>query len=742
MTKSVSMEESAGPTVSLRTPVQLLDGVGVERAGLLARLRIRTAAELLFHFPRSYDQATPLLAYSDFDAGAKAAFIAAVDSFDERWTQSGKHLLGVLVHVEEASSEGDEVPRPVRLVFFNQAFRKNMLQPNRRVLVRGVVKANGLSWEMVQPQVQILQAGEQPETEHPAPIYPLTEGLKQYSLRKMMRTALPAVIPLVTEVLPESLRETLAVPDIAQALHWLHFPESPDEAEAAMRRFKLQELLVLQLALRMQRVERERVAVAPECEPTGKIHSRILSRIQFSLTSDQERAIAEIGADMSRSVPMNRLLQGDVGSGKTVVAQYAMMLCAAYRYQAALMAPTEILAQQHAHTLRGSLGSSRVNIELVTGSQKAAERRRVLEGVESGEVDLLVGTQALLADQLQFANLGLVIVDEQHKFGVLQRAKLRVDGEQPHYLVLSATPIPRTIAMTDFGDLDVSTIREKPPGRASVHSYTATTDDLDSWWKFVDGKIDEGRQAFVIAPRVSHQGERSDEHAMGDSEKGLPPGASGDRNTAFEEPSSKAIATAVGTYQVLSEKVFAHRRIALLHGQMDPAEKLAAMEAFAAHEVDILVSTTVVEVGINVPNATVMTILDANRLGLSQLHQLRGRVARGSQPGYVCAVATEGSEAKDHERLKAFEKTDDGFELAELDLKMRGPGDLLGTSQSGLPPFRVANLARDTELVEIAREQAKVLLEEDPDLANPAFQRLRKQTVHRYGPLMQLGDIG
>lgn len=700
-------------TIDLRTPLHSIPSVGPERAALLAKLRIQTAADLVFHFPRQYEEPASLKKLSEFEENVRCSFQGTVESIDERFTRNGKHMLGVQLEPEEGVG--------LRLVWFNQSFRKKDLVPGSKWIFSGTPKSTVLNWEMIQPRITPVVEGEDSVfNDQPLPIYGLTDGLKQPQMQSLMRRTLPEIIPLVSEVLPESIRNRLEICSISEALAHIHFPPSLSEAENARRRFKLQELFVLQLAISIQRKQREHQATAPVCEPSGKIHSRILNRLGLTLTQDQLDAISDIGLDMAKSTPMNRLLQGDVGSGKTVVAQYAMLLCVAHDLQSALMAPTEVLAQQHAETLENSLGSSRVRVALITGSMSRAERREILEEVAAGEINLVVGTQALLSDDLSFPNLGLVIVDEQHKFGVLQRAKLRSDDQQPHYLVLSATPIPRTIAMTDFGDLDVSTIREKPPGRAKVHSYLANHGDLESWWKFVDSKIKEGRQAFIIAPRVS---EESEDRLESDSNEHAP-------------------ASAEGAFKELSSSTFSHRSVGLLHGRMDSEDKHHVLQAFARGELDILVATTVVEVGINVPNATLMTILDANRLGLSQLHQLRGRVARGSLPGYVCAVASFGSDESDHERLQAFEKCDDGFELAELDLRIRGPGDLLGTSQSGLPPLRVADLAKDGDLLEFARDAARELLAKDPELDAPELSLLKTQTLRRYGSCLRLSDIG
>ncbi len=692
-------------TPSLQLQQHLADhpAVGHLRAQLLAKLGLRRAVDLLFFFPRSYERVAPLQTSLDFVENTRVAFTGTVVEISDRVTQSGKHLLGALVAADGGGA--------VRLSWFNQPFRKNDLSIGRRLVATGVLRSTVLNWEMVQPQITPLAMDETPGQGRPQPIYPLTEGLKQVVLRTIIREVAMPLIPTIDEVLPPRLRERLSAPDVRTALAHIHCPDSMDTALAAQRRFKTQELLVLQLAITLQRRERELQARAPQCEPTGKIHARILNRIPFTLTADQQAAVADVGRDMSRSRPMNRLLQGDVGSGKTVVAQYAMLLCAAYGFQAALMAPTEVLAQQHASTLHKSLASSRVRVALLTGSLSRSARSDTIKQLAAGEIDLLVGTQALLSREIQFKNLGLVIVDEQHKFGVVQRATLRTEESQPHYLVLSATPIPRTIAMTAFGDLDVSTIRQKPPGRAAVNTYVSTIDNLAAWWQFVDGQIAAGRQVFVIAPRVA-------EVELGE------------------------IASAEGSYQQLRTGPLSHRRIGLLHGRLDSTEKESVLANFADHKLDVLVATTVVEVGIDVPNATVMTILDANKLGLSQLHQLRGRVSRGSHGGFVCAVVAAGCDSVDNQRLAAFEKSDDGFELAEMDLRLRGPGDLLGTSQSGLPPLRIANLIDDAPLLALAREVAKELLADDPELSAPDLEKLRKQTVKRYGEAMQLSDVG
>lgn len=684
-------------------PVETLTGVGHLRAKLLHRLEIRRAMDLLFFFPRSYEEVAPLQRVGDFEENLRVSFIGVVTEIDERISQSGKHMLGAVVAAEGGGF--------VRLLWFNQPFRKNDVRPGVRLMATGVLKSTVLNWEIMQPQIVALGPNEVPPEQKPLPIYALTDGLKQPMIREMLQQNVPCLLPLVEEVLPEPLRRRMEVPTLHEALHDIHFPPDMEAVLRAQKRFKLQELLVLQLAIGLQRRGREKFAKAPICEASGKIHARILNRLPFALTGDQQRAVEDIGRDMSSDRPMNRLLQGDVGSGKTLVAQYAMLLCVAHGYQAALMAPTEVLARQHMHTLNKSLASSRVRVALLTGGLGRRERADLLAAVADGSVDLIIGTQALLSTELAFKNLGLVIVDEQHKFGVMQRAQLRGDQSQPHYLVLSATPIPRTIAMTAFGDLDVSTIREKPPGRAAVHTYLGSEATIASWWRFVDQQIEAGRQAYVIAPRVS-------------------------------ESETTEIASAEGFFEQLRTGPFSHRRLGLMHGRMDGLEKESVLSDFASGKTQLLIATTVVEVGIDVPNATVMTILDADRLGLSQLHQLRGRISRGTHAGFVCAMVSKGCNPDDNDRLKAFEASDDGFYLAETDLKMRGPGDLLGTQQHGLAPLRVADLATDGDLVTLAREVAREILNESPDLTDPALAKIVRQTLSRYGKSMQLSDIG
>ncbi len=593
-------------TMSLTTPVQYLPGVGPARADRLSRLGLKTARDVLFLFPRDYEFPAPAASIAELREGVTASLVGEITDAELVSRTPGKSVFGAIVENETGAA---------RILFFNQPFRAEQLTFGRRVLISGEPKLNGLRMEFIHPKVTILDEAESVPSPRILPVYPLTEGIKQSDLRRLASDVVTGLADSVSEVMPDSLRIRAAqalrdagvtiegsLPGISAALQQLHRPDDEPHLQSARARFVFQELFVMQLALAMRRRKLTTELRAPPLPPTAMIDARILNRFPFELTADQKRAIDQIGRDMSRQFPMNRLLQGDVGSGKTVVAIYAMMLTVAHSHQAVLMAPTEVLARQHYQTLSLTLAESRVRIGLLCGSLTGSERRKVLAGAASGDIDLLVGTQALLYG-VEFNKLGLCVIDEQHKFGVAQRVTLRSGGADPHYLVMSATPIPRSIGMTIFGDVDLSTLKEKPPGRGAVNTYLAHDGWKDRWWSFVRARLDEGRQAFVVAPRVQSQ----------DS----------------SEEDSEDVSSVQSVYQQLRRDRFADYEVGLLHGRLPNDEKQAVMAAFTSGRIQVLVSTTVIEVGIDVANATVMTILGAQRFGLAQLHQLRGRVSRG-----------------------------------------------------------------------------------------------------------------
>ncbi len=710
--------------MEVSTPLQFIPGIGPQRVELFHKLGVRRAIDLLFLFPRSYQDIAPFQSITELEPGIRASVVGQIVDMDQRVSFEGRSSVGVLLAVDGGGY--------VRCVWYNQPFRRQQFLMGMRVIATGIAKSTGISFEMRHPETTILAADQPLPEAKPIPVYPLTDGLQQRHVASAVAAALEHLTDAIDEALPESIRQAANLPvdfvasenlggaeaksfppllGIAQALRSIHQPKTVEEANEARHRFIFQELFVYQLALAMRRHRLQHDKPAPKIAATPMIHARILKRFGFELTRDQLQAIEDVRTDMAQDVPMNRLIQGDVGSGKTVIAQYAMLNAVASKQQAALMAPTELLARQHFTRLRQQLAGSQVMIELLVGSITQRERTELLQRIAIGTVDLVVGTQALLSEQVQFESLGLVVIDEQHKFGVQQRANLRESRMVPHYLVLSATPIPRTIAMTIFGDLDVSVLRDKPPGRATVHTYLGSTAQQAKWWEFVVKQIQSGRQAYVVTPRV-------------------------------ESDTEAEIVGAEQVYQQLMTGPLAGLRIELLHGRMDGSEKQAKLDAFTSGKTQVLVATTVIEVGIDVPNATVMTILDADRMGLAQLHQLRGRISRGSFPGYVCVFAKPGVAPEENARLSVLASTDDGFRLAEQDLQMRGPGDLLGTKQIGLPPLRIADLVRDSEVLICARRIAQKIVEQDPNLELAEHAKLKRQVTLKHGAVVSLGDVG
>ncbi len=689
------------PAEILATPVQFLRGVGPARTELLERLGLRTVRDVLFNFPRDYEDYTDRREIDELEPGKFQTVVGTVEEVELRNTGPGRSVLGVLVQ----SGKGY-----LRAVWFNQPYLAERFSRGQRVMLSAKPKWEGMMWEMIHPRLTVLADDEEAPRRGLLPLYSLTEGLAQWQMRRIVREALAAYVPVLEEVFPAEYLQAHHLGPIHHALPAIHFPESRQALEAARRRFVYQELFILQLGLAVKRQQQQMFGRAPVLEVSAMIDARIRRLIPFTLTRSQEQAIAEIAADLGRSTPMNRLLQADVGMGKTIVAVYAMLVAVAHGYQAALMAPTEVLARQHFRTLDRLLAASQVRRGLLVGGLTAKERSDLLKGIAEGKIDVVVGTQAIIQESVQFHRLGVVVIDEQHKFGVRQRASLKQAGTDPHYLVMTATPIPRTVTMTLFGDLDISTLREPPPGRHKVATYLVPPGAEERWWAFFGGKLREGRQGYVITPLV----EDSDQV----------------QGASLEE-----------AYEALANGPLEAFRLGLLHGRMSSEEKEAVMRAFERGEIQVLVSTSVVEVGIDVPNATLMTIQGGERFGLAQLHQLRGRISRGRHPG-ICGVFANPQTEEARQRLQAFEKTTDGFELAEIDFRLRGPGELFGTRQHGLPPMRIADLVRDAAVLEEARRDAAAMVAEDPGLARPEHARLRRMVLARYGRALDLADVG
>jgi ATP-dependent DNA helicase RecG len=682
-------------------PIQFVHGVGPQRGELLGRIGVQTVSDALFLFPRDYRDLSDLRSIDALEEDRLQSVDGTVAEVELRSLGPGRSLVGVLLN---------EGGHHLRAMWFNQAFMREKFTVGQRLRLAGKPRFRGGRWQMNHPRVTFLDQADSPSDTKLLPVYPLTDCLGQHEIRRLVRRVVDQYAGSVDEVFPPALRDAYDLLPIAEALPKIHYPADSNELARARRRFVFQELFVLQLALARQRTQRRAGRGAAAMPSTAQIDSRIRRLFPFEWTAAQQQAIGEIAADMARPWPMNRLLQGDVGSGKTVAAIYAMLLCVAHGHQAVLMVPTEILARQHAETLAGYLSAARVRRVLLAGGLNDAERHAMLGRIAAGEVDLVIATQAVLQDDVTFARLALVVIDEQHKFGVRQRAGLRQAGVDPHYLVMTATPIPRSVTMTLFGDLDLSTLRSGPPGRQPVHTYFVTPDQQSRWWEFVGKKLREGRQGYVIMPLVE-ESQRSDQRSV---------------EEAFE-------ALANGPLEAF--------RLGLIHGRMKTAEKDAAMTTFHTGEIQLLIATSVVEVGVDVPNATIMTIDGADQFGLAQLHQLRGRISRGRFSGY-CGVMADPQTDQARSRLDAFVATTDGFELAEADFRLRGPGDLLGVRQHGLPPLRIASLSDDLPLLVEARREAQRLTDKDPELTAPELARLRHMVLARYGKTLELGDAG
>ncbi len=701
----------------LSSPIQYLKGVGPQRAKTLARLGLETIGDLLFHFPRRHEDRSHMARLGEVAIGQMATFEARVRAVEEIIPRRG----GVRV-IKAMVSDGSGW---LDLVWFNQPWLRDQLAVDQTIIFSGRVQVSKYHrFQIVQPAWEILEPDADPiHTGRLVPIYPLTEGLPQTTVRRWVKQALDHYLPEVVEVLPPDVREDWDLVGRPEAIRSFHFPESEDARLLARRRLVFEEFFGLQVALAQRRHEYDHRGQGIAFETDSRLVQRLHELLPFDLTGAQQRVLKEIQRDLAEPVPMNRLVQGDVGSGKTLVALSAMLTVVDAGYQAALMVPTEILAEQHHRVLRHWCEPLGVTCDLLTGRAGTRQRRESLARLRQGETQIAVGTHALYQEAVDFDALGLVVVDEQHRFGVLQRKLLSSKGVTPDVLVMTATPIPRTLALTVYGELDVSTIDELPAGRQPIAT---------SWWplgrrrelyQLMKERLREGRQAYVVCPLVEESESLADVEA----------------------------ATAMAEHLREHFKTFT---VGLVHGRLKSAEKDEVMDQFRAGTVQILAATTVIEVGIDVPNATMMLIVNADRFGLAQLHQLRGRVGRGSHES-ACFLLTDAKynpELADDEnalqyrdaraRLRLMVSHTDGFKLAEADLDLRGPGELGGTRQSGSMDFRVANLARDAALLELTREAARDLVRRDPYLAAPGHETLAGFVEQRFRERGKLAEVG
>lgn len=674
----------------LSQPVTSLKGVGQRIEQQLNRLGAYTIWDLLYIFPRRYDDYTLMKPINQLSYGEQVTVIGTV------WETRARRTRNNQVVVQSVISDGTA---KVQATWFNQPWLAEKLKAGMQVVLSGKVDQYLGRPVFQSPEWEPLEM-EPLRTRRIVPVYPLTQGLNSNKMRDIIRTAVNQWANRVPDPLPADIRKRRNLVSLPGAIQQVHFPDNQEMLHRARRRLIFDELFYLQLGMQGQRQTWQSRPAAP-LAVEADVMARFREALPFALTGAQERVIGEIAADMARNVPMNRLLQGDVGSGKTVVAAAAMMIAVKSGAQASLMAPTEILAEQHFQGLSKLLLPLGIEIALLTGSMSAAEKQEVYDRLADGRIQIAIGTHALIQEKVVFRNLALAVIDEQHRFGVEQRRALREKGIQtgdtqshPHLLVMSATPIPRTLALSLYGDLDLSILDEMPPGRQEIKTRWLRPSERERGYAFVRGQIEQGRQAYIIYPLV----EESDKI---------------DAGAAVEE------------YERLQSEVFPNLRLGLIHGRLKADEKEEVMRAFYNGDIDILVATSVIEVGVDVPNSTVMLIENADRFGLAQLHQFRGRVGRGAHQSY-CLLIAEDASVDAEERLRALEQSNDGFVLAEKDLEIRGPGEFFGRRQSGLPELRMASLL-DVKMLELAREEAVTLFGEDPLLERPEHQLLREQ---------------
>lgn len=693
----------------LSTPVQYVKGIGPKRAETLKKVSVQTVEDLLMHTPRRYLDRRNVCQIRTLRINESATVVGEILSAEIRRGKRQRLIVRV--------SDGSGV---LECIWFRGIpWVSKVFKAGETVAFSGKVTVYR-GPQLVHPEYDILSDADEKNPMHTSgiiPLYPSTEELKKIGLdsrgfRRVLRPLLDSLTD-VPETLPESMRHRHNLMDRGQAFESIHFPQHWDALKRAQYRLKFEELFFLQLFLTLQRQTRHTVVKGISFTRVGPHVRDLVERLPFELTGAQKRVLKEIREDMRSESPMNRLVQGDVGAGKTVVALLAMLIAIENGYQTALMAPTEILAEQHYLNIRRLLEGLDIKVTLLRGGQKAGERREILAGLESGDLQLVVGTHALVQQGVTFKNLGFVVIDEQHRFGVLQRAVIMEKGQtdKPDVLIMTATPIPRTLALTVYGDLDVSILDELPPGRLPVRTVWRKDNVRDQVYGFIREEVSKGRQAYIIYPLV-------------------------------EESEKLDLKAAVEGYELLSSTVFKAFQLALLHGRMKSEEKEAVMSRFKSGEIRILVSTTVIEVGVDVPNATVMLIEHAERFGLPQLHQLRGRVGRGTDQSTCILLSSYAVSEDGKRRLKTMQETTDGFRIAEADLEIRGPGELFGTRQSGILNLQIANLVTDGPIVEKARKQAAALVKMDPELSHPEHRMLTETLFRQYREKFGLLRVG
>ncbi len=665
-------------SLRLDSPVQYVKGIGPKRAACLARIGVETVRDLLLLVPRRYIDYSTIYKIRDVRIDDEATVIGRIQHVSARQTRNRMNLVTALL----SDSTGSIV-----LKWFNRPDLKKKIKVGELILVSGKVTAYGTR-QFVNPLYELIDEEQTEQTIHGSiiPIYPLTEGLTTWDIRRAVRIALEKCLPEFKETLSHSLIDRNGLLQLHRALQCIHFPRDIGEARAARNRLVYDEFFFFELILARRKAELQEKPGIPFVRK-GTLTEPFVKDLPFALTQGQTAAIKSITDDMRRARPMNRLLQGDVGSGKTVVAVYAILIALENDYQAVLMAPTEILAEQHYMVLKDMLTSIGIQPYLLTGSTRGSERDIIVEKIASGEAKLVLGTHALIEEEISFSRLGMAVVDEQHRFGVMQRAALVNKGINPDFLVLSATPIPRTLALTLYGDLDVSIIKEKPPARGEVITKIIREKEKTTLFRFIHDILTQGRQAFVICPII-------------------------EKSEALELKSVAEVTDEITA-------AFPDFSVAVIHGRLSTSERLHIMSEYRLGNITILVATTVVEVGVDIPNATVMIIMHPERFGLAQLHQLRGRIGRGAQESYCFLVVSRYLQPDTYDRIQFFEKNNDGFALAQKDMRLRGPGEVLGKRQHGLPDINIGDIEYDRDLLFKARDDAFSLIEQDPGFDSP-----------------------
>lgn len=692
----------------LDQPLTTLSGIGPKSGDRLAKLGLYTVRDLLFYYPRDHIDYARQVNIADLEAGATVTLVGTVRRCNCFSSPRNPKLTILEVVIRDRSGQ-------IKLNRFwaGDRFRqrgwqeqqKRLYAPGVVIAASGLVKESKFGLTLEEPELEVLEQGETRldslKVGCIVPIYGLTEGIPADLVRRAVVSALPAAKHL-TEPLPEKLRQQYELISLVEAIAHIHFPPDSDALAKARHRLVFDEFFYLQLGLLQRRQQQRQQQQSAVLAPQGHLLEQFYQILPFQLTGAQQRVVNDILNDLTQPAPMNRLVQGDVGSGKTVVAVVALLAAIQSGYQTALMAPTEVLAEQHYRKLVDWFNRLCLPVELLTGSTKMAKRREIFAQLQTGELPLLVGTHALIQEGVEFQRLGLVVIDEQHRFGVQQRARLQQKGTSPHVLTMTATPIPRTLALTLHGDLDVSQIDELPPGRQAIQTTVLTASDRPQAYDLIRREIAQGRQVYIVLPLV-------------------------------EESEKLDLKSAIDEHQHLQETVFSQFRVGLLHGRMTAAAKEEAIDDFRRGETQILVSTTVVEVGVDIPNATVMLIEHAERFGLSQLHQLRGRVGRGAAQSYCLLMNSSRAETA-RQRLGVLAQSQDGFFIAEMDLRLRGPGEVLGTRQSGLPDLALARLVEDQAVLELSREAAEKVMAIDSTLAR--WPLMAQELKERYQRLM------